>query len=91
MKLRSIMWVTWPAFLVAGILEMLLFAMVEPKDLSWMGQPLALSSQGVYTVSFFVLWIVTMAASSMTLLLSRTSEEINQPSEKPTVNEAPGA
>lgn len=91
MKLRSIMWVTWPAFLVAGILEMLLFAMVEPKDLSWMGQPLTLSSQGVYTVSFFVLWIVTMAASSMTLLLSRTSEEINQPTEKPTVNEAPGA
>jgi hypothetical protein len=48
-----------------------------------MGQPLALSSQGIYTVSFFALWIVTMAASSMTLLLSRSSEEINQTSEKP--------
>ena len=47
---KRLMWVIWPAFLVAGILEMLVFAMVDPQDLHWAGQPLDLSRQGIYTV-----------------------------------------
>ena len=48
------MWIAWPAFLVAGVLEFLVFAMVDPQDLHWFGQPVALSRQGVYTLAFFV-------------------------------------
>ena len=53
---KRLMWVVWPAFLVAGVLEMLVFAMVDPQDLHWAGQPLELSRQGIYTVAFFVFW-----------------------------------
>ncbi len=35
----------WPAFLVAGVIEMLVFAMVDPKHLHWFGQPVTLSRQ----------------------------------------------
>lgn len=48
---QRLMWIAWPAFLMAGVLEMLVFAMVDPQDLHWFGQPLALSRQGVYTLS----------------------------------------
>ncbi len=74
------MWIAWPAFLVAGVLEMLVFAMVDPQDLHWFGQPVALSRQGVYTVAFFVFWGVAMVSSALTALLSMPPAEVNRES-----------
>ena len=78
MKMQKWMWIAWPAFLVAGVLEMLVFAMVDPQDLSWFGQPVELSRQGVYTVAFFVFWGITMVSSGLTTLLSMSPFELNQ-------------
>lgn len=78
MKLQKLMWVAWPAFLVAGLLEMLVFAMVDPQDLHWFGQPLELSRQGVYTLAFFVFWGVTMLSSALTTLLALSPFKLNQ-------------
>lgn len=78
MKLQKLMWIAWPAFLVAGILEMLVFAMVDPNDLHWFGQPVELSRQGVYTLAFFVFWGITMLSSALTTLLAASASEINQ-------------
>lgn len=78
MKMQKMMWIAWPAFLVAGVLEMLVFAMVDPQDLQWFGQPVPLSRQGVYTVSFFVFWGIAMLSSGLTTLLSMSPFEVNQ-------------
>lgn len=72
------MWIAWPAFLVAAVLEMIVFAMVDPGDLHWFGQPLGLSRQAVYTLAFFVFWGFTMASSALTTLLSMSPFEVNQ-------------
>lgn len=72
------MWVAWPAFLVAGLLEMIVFAMVDPGDLHWFGQPLNLSAQAVYTLCFFVFWALTMLGSSLTALLAMSPFEVNR-------------
>ena len=56
MLMQRLMWIAWPAFLVAGLFEILVFALVDPQDLHWSGQPLGLSRQGVYSVAFFVFW-----------------------------------
>ena len=48
---QRLMWIAWPAFLVAGVIEMLVFAMVDPQDLHWFGQPVTLSRTGVYTLA----------------------------------------
>lgn len=72
------MWIAWPAFLVAGVLEMLVFAMVDPADLHWFGQPLEMSRQAIYTVGFFAFWLMTMASSAMTTLLSMSPFEVNR-------------
>jgi hypothetical protein len=34
---QRLMWVMWPAFLMAGVLEMLVFALVDPLDIHWAG------------------------------------------------------
>jgi hypothetical protein len=75
---QRLMWIIWPAFLVAGVLEVLVFAMVDPQDLQWFGQPVGLSRQGVYTVAFFVFWGITMLASGLTALLSMSPFEVNR-------------
>ncbi len=72
------MWVVWPAFLVAAVLEMVVFAVVDPADLHWFGQPLALSSEAVYTLAFFVFWGTTMASSALTTLLAMSPFEVNR-------------
>jgi len=72
------MWIAWPAFLVAGVLEMLVFAMVDPSDLHWFGQPLEMSRQAIYTLAFFAFWIVTMASSALTTLLAMSPFEVNR-------------
>ena len=75
---QRLMWIIWPAFLVAGVLEILVFAMVDPHDLQWFGQPVELSRQAVYTVAFLVFWGITMLASGLTTLLSMSPFEVNR-------------
>lgn len=78
MLAQRLMWIAWPAFVVAGVIEMVVFAMVDPQDLHWFGSPLALSREGVYTLAFFVFWVLTMASSALTTLLSLSPFEINR-------------
>jgi hypothetical protein len=84
---QKIMWIAWPAFLAACVLELVIFAMVDPQDVHWAGQPLALSRQGIYTVSFFVFWAIGIGATSLTTLLRMTPAEVNicpfAPGERP--------
>lgn len=75
---QRIMWIVWPAFLVAGLLEVLVFAMVDPQDLHWFGHALEFSRQGVYTAAFFVFWAITMFSSGLTTLLSMSPFEVNR-------------
>ncbi|MEO5606778.1 MAG: hypothetical protein ABIR13_04245 [Polaromonas sp.] len=77
MLTRRLMWIAWPAFLMAGVLEMLLFAVLDPQSLQWFGQPLQLSREAIYTLSFFIIWLLTMASSGLTILLAMSSFEVN--------------
>jgi hypothetical protein len=72
------MWIVWPAFLVAAVLEMVVFAVVDPSTLHWFGQPVSISSEAVYTLSFFVFWGMTMASSALTVLLAISPFEMNR-------------
>lgn len=78
MKLQRMMWIAWPAFVLACLLEVLVFAMVDPQDLHWFGRPVGLSRQGVYTLAFFVFWGASMVASGLTTLLAMSPFELNR-------------
>jgi hypothetical protein len=75
---QRIMWITWPAFLVACVLEALVFVLVDPQDLHWFGQPVPISPQGVYTVAFFVFWAIAIAGGILTTMLSMSPFEVNR-------------
>jgi hypothetical protein len=75
---KRLMSIAWPAFLVAAVLEMTVFALVDPGDLHWHGAPVQFSREAVYTIAFFLFWIAAMASSALTMLLAMSSSEINQ-------------
>ena len=75
---QRLMWIIWPAFLMAGVLEMLVFAMVDPQDLQWFGSPLEWSRKAIYTVAFFVFWAIAIVSSSLTTLLTMSPFEVNR-------------
>ena len=69
---RIALQILWPAFLMAGVLEVLVFALVDPGDLRWLGgEAIDVSRQAVYTLSFLVFWAVIAAAGAITTLLRR--------------------
>ncbi len=76
MLAQRLMWIVWPAFLVAGLLELVVFGLFDPEDMHWFGQQMTLSRQGVYAISFFVFWALSMVSSSLTLLLATKLNDI---------------
>ena len=75
---QRLMWIVWPAFLMAGVLEVLVFAMVDPQDVHWFGAPLEWSRQAIYTIAFFVFWAIAVVSSSLTTLLAMWPFEVNR-------------
>lgn len=71
------MWIVWPAFLAAGVLEVLVFAAFDPQDMQWLGQGVAWSRTGIYTLAFFAFWAVMLAACYVTVLLSMPAHDVN--------------
>ena len=54
--------VLWPAFLMAGVLEMVVFSVLDPSALSfgdWHPEPVT-----IYSLPFFVFWALIAAASA---------------------------
>lgn len=76
---RIIMAVAWPAFLAACLLEVAVFALVDPHELSWAGGPLGWSRQAVYTVAFFAFWLICTASSATATWLLRSATPEMQP------------
>ena len=76
-RVRYRVLIVWPAFLAAGLLEALVFAMVDPGELHWPAYFFQATRQGVYTMAFFAFWLITMACSAMVLWLAKAPPEIN--------------
>jgi hypothetical protein len=71
--------VLWPSFLMAGVLEMIVFSVVDPARLQLPGGiALGWSPTAVYTAAFFVFWGVIAAAGALTELLDAPAGEINR-------------
>jgi hypothetical protein len=72
---RTALQILWPAFVAAAVLELLVFAHVDPTDVHTLaGAPIELSRQAVYTLSFFGFWVVTAAAGAMSWWLGKRDD-----------------
>jgi hypothetical protein len=75
---QRLIWVIWPAFLVAAVAEAVFFTVFDPFDLHFFGAPLELSRIAMYTLGFFGFWGVGIASSALTVFLARSPFEVNR-------------
>lgn len=75
---RKIMAISWPAFLAACLLELLVFGLVDPQDVHLSSRALGWSRQAVYTAAFFAFWAVCIASSALTALLNVPPAEVGK-------------
>lgn len=74
--IRPVLTILWPAFVMAGVLEVLVFAQIDPSELHGFGVSAAgWSRQAVYSVAFLVFWAVIAAASAVTLWLAQPGSD----------------
>ena len=69
MKIRLLMWVLWPSFLAAGVAEIIVFSLIDPDDLIVLGHPVHVTREAVYSVGFFVLWLICAISSALTIIV----------------------
>jgi hypothetical protein len=75
--------ILWPAFMMACVLEMLVFAWVDPEDLHWMGgAPIELSRSAVHTLAFLAFWLIISTAGALTQLLLADPGDVNKVRER---------
>ena len=69
---QQLMWVIWPAFLVAGCAEVIFFTLFDPFDLHLFGSPSTISREAFYSLGFFGFWGLGIASSALTVFLRRS-------------------
>jgi hypothetical protein len=70
--------VAWAAFLAAALLEVAVFAFVDPGSLRTLGgAAVELSAATVYSLAFLGFWGSTAVACVLTEVLQRSAEDIN--------------
>ncbi len=84
-KIRLWGLVLWPSFMAACALEVLIFALVDPGDISWPGSWGQPSRRSVYTVAFFCFWAITIVSSRVVLWLTESDDEARTPVTNKTV------
>ena len=75
---QRLMWILWPAFLVAGIAEGITFSLFDPQDMRLFGETVELGRSAIYSIGFFLFWAFAAASSALTCLLQRSPFEVNR-------------
>lgn len=61
--------ILWPAFLVAGVAEMVFFSLFDPVEMHFLDASNELSRTTVYSIGFAFFWGIGVAASVLALWL----------------------
>lgn len=69
MNWRSLMWILWPSFLIGATTSAIVFAMIDPLDITFFGY-LQVSRQLVYAGGFFLFWLMTALSSALSLYMA---------------------
>jgi hypothetical protein len=77
----------WPSFLIAGVADVLFFALFDPSHFLYQEEPVFASRIAAYTVGFFLFWLMGIGSSALTCYFQRGADEINRcpliPAERP--------
>ena len=66
---RLLMATLWPSFIMAGVSSILLFSLVDPEAFILHGNSAELGDVVIYSIAFFLFWLLGAISSGLTALL----------------------
>ena len=69
MQWRSLMWILWPSFLMAGVASAVVFALVDPLDVAIFGY-IRPEREILYAAGFFFFWSIAALSSLLTTVMA---------------------
>ncbi len=69
--IQRIIAVFWPSFIMSGIATGLFFTAFDPLDLISLTGHLEFSRMGIYSMGFFLFWILTATSCALTCYFQR--------------------
>lgn len=69
--------ILWPAFIIAGVLEMVVFAWVDPHSLVLGGWQV--DAQAIYTIAFFVFWGFIASSALLSHWMIKSVDHMDAP------------
>jgi hypothetical protein len=72
--MRKAIAILWPSFLFGGLGTVLLFSLLDPVDLFFVG-PLELGRKAGYTFGFFFFWALAAGSSWLTCFLEQRNSD----------------
>lgn len=70
--MKVAMVILWPAFLAAGVAEILFFTVFDPSEFG-------AGRLAGYSAGFLIFWLLAAASSALTCFLQLGAQEINKP------------
>ena len=74
--MRTVASILWPAFVMAGVAELLFFTVIDPNELFFLGRPVDVGPIATYSIGFLLFWTLAAASSAFTVFLLRAGEDI---------------
>jgi hypothetical protein len=78
MQAKTLIWILWPSFLVAGAAEALFFTVFDPTELTFFGETVNVSRIAAYSIGFFLFWAFAASSSALTCFFQSGSAQINR-------------
>lgn len=66
---RLLMTTLWPSFIMAGVSTGILFSLVDPESFSLFGNNIESGNIYIYSIGFFIFWLLGAITSGLTALL----------------------
>ena len=76
--MKHMIWILWPSFVVGGIAETIFFTLLDPQDLQIFGVQHELSRVAVYSIGFFLFWLMAAGSSAFTCFIQRRADAPNR-------------
>lgn len=64
--MERVIQILWPSFIVAGVMDILLFAFYDPMQVIYQGAALFDSRLAAYSSTFFIFWLFGASSSVLT-------------------------
>ncbi|MEE9342747.1 MAG: hypothetical protein V3V12_03840 [Gammaproteobacteria bacterium] len=75
--IQRIIAILWPSFILSGVATGVFFTVFDPDDLITSAGQVTMSRMAVYSIGFFLFWLLTTLSSTLTCYFRKPRKTVN--------------